>query len=402
MQSIGPISVSQLTCLIKSIIETGFPRVEVIGEISSLSVSSGHCYMTLKDRQAQLSAILWKSAAAKLKFDLRNGLEVIAKGRVELYAPYGKYQLIISEIVPKGIGALELAFRQLHEKLSAEGLFLASSKKRIPSVLRRIGLITSPTGAAIRDFLNILGRRTRRTDVVVLPVKVQGEGASREIVNAFRQIERGKNHLGLDAVVLIRGGGSTEDLWTFNEEPTVRAVAACRLPVITGIGHEIDVSLCDLAADLHALTPSDAAARIVPDDTDLKRKVADLEYRLHREMDRRYRYLEQRWETASRAVVFQSPEVRIIGDRLERVKRLENALNRQMDTRIDRSEFEIARMARLLESISPLNVLSRGYSVTQTAAGEIVRSSDQVQPGDTILTRLEHGNIASTVQNRDF
>ena len=281
------LSVWQLTAHIKDLLEVSFGSVWVAGEISNLArPQSGHCYLTLKDDQAQIRCALWRNAAARVRFDLHDGLEVVCRGRIDVYAPRGDYQLIIESIEPKGIGALELALRQLREKLAREGLFDPRRKRPLPPFVRRIAVVTSPTGAAIHDFLQVLGRRWRGADVIVVPTRVQGDGAAAEIAAAIALANR--LPLAIDCLVVTRGGGSLEDLWAFNEEAVVRAIHASRIPVISAIGHEIDVTLADLVADVRALTPSEAAELVAPAAEDLlarfrqtgKRLSAALRWRL--------------------------------------------------------------------------------------------------------------------------
>ncbi len=243
------LTVGQLTAEIKDVLESTFAEVWVSGEISNLSrPQSGHCYLTLKDQDAQLRAVLWRTAASRVRFDLDDGLEVICHGRLDLYPPRGSYQLVIDQILPKGLGALELALRKLRERLAAEGLFDAARKRPLPRFPRQIAIVTSPTGAALRDFLEVLRRRWRGTDVLVLPARVQGEGAAAEIAAAIAVANRLARPI--DVLVVARGGGSLEDLWAFNEEAVVRAIDASRIPVVSAIGHEIDVTLADLVADV--------------------------------------------------------------------------------------------------------------------------------------------------------
>lgn len=396
-----PLTIGELTSLIKTVVEKTFRQVYVVGEISSLSqVSSGHCYFSLKDIQAQIPAIVWNSTASRLKFQLQNGMEVLCRGRLEVYAPYGKYQFIVSQIEPKGIGSLELAFQQLHTKLDAEGLFLPERKKPIPRTIRRVAVITSITGAAIRDFLNIIGQRTRRLETVIVPVKVQGEGASTDIRNAFELINSSWKHDRPDCLVLIRGGGSIEDLWTFNEETTVRAVANSNIPVVTGIGHEIDVSLCDLAADLRALTPSDAAIRMTEDDANVIQKIIDLRKRLNRNIDLRIERSDELINRFALHPLFTDPENRILLPCRNILERIAADCERGINLQLERSRQSVAHMATKLESLSPLSVLGRGYSLTQTENGHIVRHPDDVTLGQTILTRLANGWLDSTITDK--
>ncbi len=246
------LTVAELTARIKDLLETSFDSVWVAGEISNLSrPHSGHCYLTLKEDEAQIRCALWRNTLSRLRFDLNDGLQVVCRGRLDVYAPRGSYQLIIEDIEPKGIGALELALRQLRDRLAREGLFDPARKRPLPAFVRRIAVVTSPSGAAIHDFLQVLGRRWRGADVIIFPTRVQGEGAAAEIAAAIATANR--LPLAIDCLVVTRGGGSLEDLWAFNEEAVVRAIHASRIPVICAIGHEIDVTLSDLVADVPRL-----------------------------------------------------------------------------------------------------------------------------------------------------
>ncbi|MDZ4820816.1 MAG: exodeoxyribonuclease VII large subunit, partial [Planctomycetota bacterium] len=238
------LSVSQLTLFVKELVEAAFPSVWVAGEISNFSrPQSGHCYLTLKDDQAQIKAVIWRTTAAKMRFEPQDGLEVICRGHLDLYPPRGTYQLVIEEIQPKGIGALELALRKLREKLQAEGLFDPARKRPLPLLPRRIAFVTSPTGAAVRDFLEVIRRRWSGASVLIVPTKVQGDGAAKEIAAAIAMANRisdqsvASNGQPIDVLVVGRGGGSLEDLWAFNEEPVIRAIYASSIPVVSAVGH---------------------------------------------------------------------------------------------------------------------------------------------------------------------
>lgn len=395
----APLSVGELTLRLKSVVDDLFSDVCVVGEISNLTQPrSGHAYLTLKDENAQLSAAIWRSTTSKLKFDLRNGMQVVCRGRLEVYPPHGKYQLIVSKIEPQGIGALELAFQQLQDKLAREGLFDPRRKKTPPKLIRRIGVATSATGAALRDFLNILGRRTKRVDVVVAPTKVQGDGSARDVVRALNLLNAARGALRLDAIALIRGGGSVEDLWTFNEEAVVRAVAASALPVATGIGHEIDVSLSDLAADLHALTPSDAAARLVPEDEAFVRALDDWKIRMRRGLERRIETANERLRRIEASRAFVAPTETLTEKRAQRIAEIENRLSQKIDETLKKAEFRAAEAAAKLEALSPLSTLARGYSLTLRASDrKLLRRAADVAPGQTIETRLADGTVRSVV-----
>ena len=365
-----PLTVSDLTGVIKELLESTLPAVRVEGELSNVVLArSGHLYATLKDEDAQIRVVMWKGKASRLKFDPADGLAVIAEGNVEVYAPRGAYQLILASLAPVGVGALELAFRQLQEKLAAEGLFDPERKRPLPAFPRRLALVTSPTGAAVRDVLQVLGRRWRGTDVVVVPTPVQGDGAATKIAAALRTAGALP---GVEVVLLVRGGGSLEDLWAFNEEPVARAIAACRAPVVCGVGHEIDVTIADLAADRRALTPSEAAELAVPDGREVEGLLLDAAARLPEALRRRVRTESQRLDE--------------LGARLPR------AATRAVEA----GRASLDRLGGELHALSPLAVLGRGYSLT-TRGGKVVRDAAAVSAGDEITTRLATGEIRSRV-----
>ncbi|MCL2306362.1 MAG: exodeoxyribonuclease VII large subunit [Planctomycetaceae bacterium] len=395
-----PLTVSELTFQVKGLLEEVFSEIWVVGEISNFSKPrSGHVYLTLKDDSAQLPCAVWKTVMSKVRFDLKDGLEILCRGRLEVYPPHGKYQMIVTNLEPKGIGALELAFRQLHAKLDAEGLFDPKKKRPIPASVKTVAVITSPTGAAIHDFLQVLGRRTQQVNVRIIPVKVQGDGAAKEIASAIELVNRlvRADRSFADCIVVTRGGGSTEDLWAFNEEPLVRAVAASELPTISAVGHEVDVSLCDLAADLRALTPSEAAERIAPEDSRLRERLLHSRRLLEDSLLKRIRLADEKLRSYAKHPAFERP-MRLIEDRRKTVDLLEQNLDRNMDRAVENSHAKIAKISATLDALSPLAVLGRGYSLTQTTDGTVVRSENQVQPGDKLYTRLGDGTIRSIVE----
>jgi exodeoxyribonuclease VII large subunit len=366
-------SVSELTARIKQSLKAHFGEVALHGEVSNVArPKSGHVYFTLKDEVASIRAVIWKSEARRLAFELTDGLAVRAVGGLTVYEPRGEYQITVHQIEPEGVGALELAFRQRYARLAAEGLFDPARKRPIPRFPRRIVIVASATGAAVRDLLQVTGRRWRCTEILIAPSRVQGEGADREVVDALALANRVS---GADIIVVARGGGSLEDLWTFNEEIVARAIAGSRVPVISAIGHEIDVTLADLAADRRALTPSEAGELCVPD----SREVA-----LH--LDR----LADRLRLAGQA---QLDDARAQLDRL--AERAQHALRQGI---LDR-RHRLGRLAASLEALSPLAVLSRGYSLTFQGDGKtLIRSADEVQPGQLILTRLATSQLTSRVE----
>ena len=393
------VTVSQLTQAIKYNLNNRFPSVWVGGEISGMTrPSSGHIYLTLKDQQAQLNAIIWRSDAERLKFELGNGLEVVCRGGVDVYPQRGTYQLIIRQIQPKGIGALELAFRQLHAKLSAEGLFDELHKKPLPRFPKHIAVVTSPTGAAVRDFLQVLTRRWSNIRVTIVPVKVQGPGAAMEIAGAVTMC----NHFAapLDAIVVTRGGGSVEDLWSFNEEIVVRAIYASNIPVVSGVGHEIDVTLADLVADVRALTPSEAAERLVPDDQEIAGMLNSAHQQMTQSLMGRIRSAHLQLESLASRPVITQPLERIRQSAIE-LDSLEHSMTRAARQKISQFDQQLKEMVARMNSISPLAVLARGYSLTSNADGKLLVDCDSVRPGDKISTRLAKGTMISTVEQTD-
>jgi exodeoxyribonuclease VII large subunit len=391
------LSVWQLTAQIQGLLESALADVWVSGEISNLArPRSGHCYLTLKDDRAQIRAVLWRGAAARLRFELRDGLEVVCRGRLGVYAPRGDYQLIVEQIEPKGIGALELALRQLRDKLAKEGLFDAARKRPLPPFVRRIAVVTSPTGAAIHDFLQVLARRWRGADVLVVPTRVQGAGAAAEIARAIETV--GRLRTPPDCLVVTRGGGSLEDLWAFNEESVVRAIAACPIPVVSAVGHEIDVTLSDLAADVRALTPSEAAELVAPASEELVAGLRQYQKRLTAALRSRAGSARSRLDALARHAVFRRPH-QLVQDLSRRLDELEGRATRAVGHRVERARARADAAAAHLESLSPLAVLGRGYSLTyRTADGRIIRDAGEVLPGQQITTRFARGTATSRVE----
>lgn len=390
-------TVSELTGEIKDLIEGNLPEVWVRGELSNcLRANSGHVYFTLKDEGAQLSAVIWRGVASRFRFDLHDGLQVVANGSIEVYAPRGAYQLIVRQLIPQGVGALELAFRQLHAKLKAEGLFSASRKRPIPRFPRRIALITSPVGAAVRDMIQVITRRWRASDIVIVPVKVQGEGAAQEIAAALRNVHRLPR---VDVVICGRGGGSLEDLWAFNEEVVARAIAACRRPVISAVGHEIDVTIADLVADVRALTPSEAAERVVPDREDVRRRLEHLQQRLTNGLRNRAAQSRLQLDGLATRRVFARPFQRV-HDELTRLDELDGRLQQAIRQHVASLRQKLHVTAATLDALSPLKVLGRGYSITRrTENGELIKAADQLAIGERITTMLARGQLTSRVES---
>lgn len=397
-------SVSEITQEIATLIEDQLGAVWVCGEVSNCRrASSGHTYLTLKDEAAQLSAVAWRSTAERLGFELQDGLSVVAFGRIEVYQPRGTYQLIIQKAFPQGLGALELALRRLREKLAAEGLFDPERKRPLPFIPRRIALVTSPQGAAVRDMLQIILRRWPAADVVIVPVSVQGASAAPEIAAALSLIPHIPR---VDVVITGRGGGSLEDLWAFNEEIVARAIAACPVPVISAVGHEIDVSIADFVADRRALTPSEAGEIVVPDAQELRAVLEAIRLRLIQGLRQRAERASLQLENLASRRVFTNPQQRI-HQLAEQLDELSDRMTRAMRQRLETGRQELAREAAALQSLSPLNVLARGYSVTfkmdvdpsgQPQRGDLIRAGQDVEPGMPLLTVLHSGRVISRVE----
>ncbi len=400
-EGVKPFTVSALTTAVKLRVEEHFPEVWVAGEVSNLvRAASGHVYFTLKDAKAALRCVMFRGFALRLKFDLREGMAVIARGGLSVFEPRGEYQLSVQELQPQGIGAAELALRQLKEKLFKKGYFDPKRKRKLPRFPRRVALIASPTGAAVRDMLEILTTRWPLAEVVVRPSRVQGDGAAEDVAAAVRLLNRlhKLNHLPLCAIVIGRGGGSSEDLSAFNAECVADAVFESAVPVVSAVGHEIDVSVADLVADYRALTPSQAITALCPDRGELMDGLFNTADRLREAVEHRLELARQRVDRLADRPALRKP--------LERVRELEQRLDdtaarllRAVKLGVTRSADRVAAAADQLEGLSPLNVLRRGYSLTRVAGGvSLIRSPAEVRPGDRIVTRVAGGEIVSRVE----
>ncbi len=392
----APLSVAQLNVWIKNAIEQTVPTFWLVGEIGNLNQSaSGHVYLTIKDATSQVSAVLWRSTFERIGMDLREGMAVLVQGRIEVYGPRGTYQVIITRMEQQGLGALQAAFRRLHAKLEKEGLFAPERKKPLPAFPSRIGFVTSPSGAAIHDFTQVLKRRWPGASVLIIPSRVQGDGAALEIAEGIRVAALLKP--ALDVLVVGRGGGSLEDLWCFNEEVVVRAIAACTLPTVSAVGHEIDVTLCDLAADVRALTPSEAAERIVPSRDDVFESLAAVQRRLDSLLLHRLSQAEVRLQSIASRPVLQSPE-RLLETPSQRLDDMHESLDNRIDVLIQSRTEQLERVSQVLDAISPLKTLARGYSVTLDAAcDKVIMSIEHVKPDQLIRTKLSDGEFLSKI-----
>ena len=430
-------SVSELTRELKAILEGRFPSVLVKGEVSNLRTpSSGHLYFTLKDADACIDAVLFRTEARRLRFSLRNGISLVARGHLDVYEPQGRYQLVCDTVEPLGAGALQIAFEQLKERLQKEGLFAPARKRKLPFLPRRVAVVTSPSGAAVHDFLRVLHRRYPNLPVLIVPARVQGEGAAQEIA---RGIVRAAKQPRVDVVVVARGGGSLEDLWAFNEEVVARAICGCPVPTVSAVGHEVDFTIADFCADVRAPTPTAAAELIarVKDElsADLAQRRARLSRAVRAQLERGRAQLDK---LRSRVA---DPR-RLIGDRklrLDRARqRVEDALHEALAARrqalhgirerlqdqhprerLHRLEREVARLEQKLEALagralaarrhryegltarldalSPLKVLARGYAVAFDPRGHALLAASQVRPGERVRVRLHEGELSAEV-----
>lgn len=386
---------SQLNALARDLLEGSFPQVWIQGEISNFSrPGSGHLYFTLKDDRAQVRCALFKQKASYLRFTPRDGMQVLARGRLTVYEARGEYQLALEHMEEAGEGALQQAFEALKQQLASEGLFAPERKRALPRFPRQLGVITSPRGAAVQDVLSVLARRFPLLSVDVLPVPVQGQGAAAEIRAMLESAAASGRY---DVLLLTRGGGSLEDLWAFNDEALARAIAGCTVPVVSAVGHEIDFSLADFAADLRAPTPSAAAELLVPDATDLQARVAQLRHRLDAAVARRQDALAQRNDHAMLRLQALRPQMRLERGR-HRLTLLHSRLEASMLRRLERGGANLQGLARALNSVSPFATLARGYAIVRDPSSTaVIRRADQCQPGQALDVQLSEGALRVSV-----
>ena len=399
MTDTAPVSVSELTAHIRDIIDLDplLKRVLVRGELSNYKVySSGHRYFTLKDSEAALSCVMFRSDAERVRFRPENGMSVLCSGQVSVYARDGKYQLYVRQMQPDGVGDLYVAFEQLKARLQSEGLFASEHKKPIPVMPSRIAVVTSASGAAVRDIIRVLGKRWPLSKVIVLPVRVQGEEASREIAAAIRYANRWKV---ADLIIAGRGGGSMEDLWAFNEEVTARAVYDSEIPVISAVGHEPDFTIADFTADRRAATPSNAAELAVPEREKVLESLAVTQLRADRAVRRILDSGARRLESLSSRPIMESPMAFIDQRRLD-VDRFAERMDAAERHVLSENRQKYIRLVSALEALSPLRVLARGYSVVTLPDGTVVRRSEQAAPGSLLRVRLSEGALNCRVENR--
>jgi exodeoxyribonuclease VII large subunit len=390
------LSVSQINFYIKSIIENdgSLQFVLVTGEISNLTVHqrSGHIYLSLKDSNSVISAVMFAGNARRLKFRLENGMKVICRGRISVYEPSGRYQLYIEDMQPDGVGALALAFEQLKSDLEKKGLFDPAHKKPLPKFPKTIGVITSPTGAAVQDITNIIRRRFPSADIVLAPVLVQGESAPEQLVRAVNKFSASKI---ADVVIIGRGGGSAEDLWAFNDEQLAYAVYNCETPIISGVGHETDFTVCDFVADVRASTPSAAAELAVPDRQELMSYYFKQKQYISAMLDRKIKTAQLRLENQQRRMSASSPKLK--AEQLEKqLSAKSEKLTRFMNIYISNKENKLIAAKGKLDGLNPLNVLNRGYAIAEKDE-KIITSSKQLKDGDDFTVILSDGKINAKV-----
>lgn len=390
------LSVSQINFYIKSIIENdgSLQFVLVTGEISNLTVHqrSGHIYLSLKDSNSVISAVMFAGNARRLRFRLENGMKVICRGRISVYEPSGRYQLYIEDMQPDGVGALTLAFEQLKSDLEKKGLFDNAHKKPLPKFPKTIGVITSPTGAAVQDITNIIRRRFPSADIVLAPVLVQGESAPEQLVRAVNKFSASKI---ADVVIIGRGGGSAEDLWAFNDEQLAYAVYNCETPIISGVGHETDFTVCDFVADVRASTPSAAAELAVPDRQELMSYYFKQKQYISAMLDRKIKTAQLRLENQQRRMSASSPKLK--AEQLEKqLSAKSEKLTRFMNIYISDKENKLIAAKGKLDGLNPLNVLNRGYAIAEKDE-KIITSSKQLNDGDDFTVILSDGKINAKV-----
>jgi exodeoxyribonuclease VII large subunit len=391
------LSVSTLNSLARGLLEDCFSSVIVEGEISNLSIpSSGHWYLTLKDSHAQVRCAMFRNRNLSVKFKPINGAQVTVRGKLSLYEGRGDYQLILDSMSEAGAGELQRAFEALKQKLQHEGLFDQTTKLQIPEMCQHVAVITSPTGAVIQDILSVFQRRYPGMRVTIIPVPVQGADSASAICNALTVAERRKDDLNIDVIILARGGGSLEDLQSFNDENVARAIHQCSLPIISAVGHETDVTIADFVADLRAPTPTAAAELVSPDQSALLKELRHVELTMQRHIKARLVHHMRQVEWLGKRL--QHPGRRL-EDQSQRLDRLETRLTRVIQQILQHQKGRLQLLARALDTISPLQTLQRGFSITQTDDGQLITQNIQVNPGDRIFTTLKSGRFSSIIEH---
>ena len=367
-------TVSQLTSSIKIVLEDSFRNIWIEGEISNFKAAAGHFYFTLKDDKSELKCVFFKSSNEKIKFEIKDGMQVLCCGKISIYEQRGVYQLYVARMEPKGAGELQLAFEQLKEKLFKEGLFDEAHKKPIPLLPERIGIVTSITGAAIRDILHVLNKRFSNVEVIINPVKVQGDGAKEEIASAIEEFNRLDN---VDVMIVGRGGGSLEDLWAFNEEIVARAIYNSKIPVISAVGHEIDWTISDFAADMRAPTPSVAAEIVIAKKSELADRLDEIEKKIT------------------------GFPIGIVKEYEQRLDEIEVGVALRFRHYIELKEENFKLLSEKLGILSPIGILDRGYSISfKLPDRKIIKNSRDIKDGDLIETRVSKGSFISKVDHQ--
>ena len=396
MSEMMTLSVTQLNEYIKMLFDGNklLSNVLVKGEISNFTNHrTGHFYFSLKDEGGLIRAVMFKTYAASLPFVPEDGMKVTVHGRVSSFVRDGQYQIYVTDIQPDGVGSLYIAFEQLKRKLEAEGLFDKEIKRPIPRLPRRIGIVTSPTGAAIRDMINVLGRRFPYAKVILYPALVQGAGAAKTIIEGINYFNETRS---ADVLIVGRGGGSMEDLWAFNDETLARCIAASEIPIISAVGHETDFTICDFAASLRAPTPSAAAELAVPDTEDIKRRLENVNTRNRNTIQANLSRARQRLDSIIKTGILSSPE-RLLDERRMSVLYNSEKLQRRASDLLSAEKIRFAGAAEKLSALNPLGIISRGYSAVTNEAGDVIRSASQVSEGDRINVRFSDGYAVADV-----
>ncbi|MCI8388457.1 MAG: exodeoxyribonuclease VII large subunit [Clostridiales bacterium] len=387
------LTVAQVNAYIKQLIDSDkiLASVYIKGEISNFTnhYKTGHFYFTLKDEDGVIAAVMFKSAASKLKFLPENGMKVIVHGRVSAFVRSGQYQIYVDNMEPDGVGALYIAFEQLKRKLEAEGLFSPQNKRPLPKIPTRIGIITSPTGAAIRDMINITKRRFPLAKLTLFPSLVQGDEAAKQLAVGVKYFNTMSN---VDVIIIGRGGGSIEDLWAFNDENLARTIAASRIPVISAVGHEIDFTICDFAADVRAPTPSAAAELAVPDSLELKRKIHNIVGRMELSLTKKLNASRSELDSLAKSRALTSPQ-NFIDDKRMALLSLSSELESKMKLKLSNKRESFVSLTASLVALNPMSVISRGYSAVFSESGRLIKSVKQIKHGDKFTFRTVDGSV---------
>lgn len=390
------ITVSDVTKIIKNLLETNYELVAltVSGEISNLTIHrTGHLYFAIKDENSVLNAVMFRGNVSSLKFKPQNGMKIIAKGRISVFEPTGRYQLVVSSMEQDGIGDLYVAFEQLKKKLEAEGLFSQTYKKQIPKIPKCVGVITSPTGAAVRDIINVLGRRFPYSNILLYPSLVQGDGAPVQLIKALKYFESAGN---ADVIIIGRGGGSIEDLWAFNNEELARCIFDMTIPVISAVGHETDFTICDFVSDVRAPTPSAAAELAVPNTDDMLTKFENVNKRLKLILGRNLDNAKQRYIRLAKSRVLNDPSY-ILDNRQLLADYLTEKLYSNANVKLSNSESQLMQLTAKMDALSPLKIMGRGFLFAKTSDDKVLKSVNDITEKEKINLRLCDGNAYCTI-----